>query len=591
LNFENGELNGIKKTNVFIIIFIMALLPLIVRVYLVTIPHSLRVFWGSFIYIDFFSFYKMVWLLVMSSILFFGFLIYIFRNKLIKTGYYIPLYIFSLFAVLSAVLSEYSFVIWYGLPIRHESLLVLLAYIFLVIAAINLIEDRKTNKIVMGALFISSTVLAVHGLMQFFGFDFFLTDIGRRLIASEELKSFVNEFYLRHSEKRAIYSTMYNPNYVGSYGAMLVPLVLGFYINSRKLKKYLIYGTLSVLLFAFLVGSQSRAGMVGFMAGLFVLVLIMRRRLLKKWLPALIILVVFALVLTGMDVYSVDDVIGEIVSPTTEPDLIEEELERPPLRDIRAEGSRLTIETAVSELNLSYEDGLLRFSDEEGERISYSVDRLRGNIYLDDDKYRGHSFLLNPDVSRIEWNYDGRETVFKYQDGEFYMEGMRGNHYEIEHVPSWGFSGYERLGSGRGYIWSRSIPMLRDTLILGYGPDAYALYFPQEDVVGKRVHINTARIMVDKPHNLYLQKALNTGLPSLLVLLALWGYYLLQSVRLYGDADFSRWRPVVGAAIAAAVAGYLAAGFFNDSVVSVAPVFWTLLGIGIGVNIRYKRSR
>ena len=591
MNNGKEKINLIKKINLAIILFVLVILPLMVRIYLVSMPNSLRDIWGSFINIDFFSFYKMVWLLVMSSILLFVFFIYIFRNKLIRTGFYIPLFIFSFFAVISALLSEYSFVVWYGLPDRHESLLVLLAYIFLVIAAINLVEGRKTNRIVIGSLFISAAVLAVHGLMQFFGFDFFLTDIGRRLIASEELRTFVNEFHLHHSDKRAIYSTMYNPNYVGSYGAMLVPLLLGFYLNSGKLKKYLIYGTLSVLLFAFLVGSQSRAGMVGFMAGVFVLALVMRWRLLERWRPALIILVAFALVLTGMDVYSVDDVIGEIVSPTTEPDLIEEELERPPLQDIRADGSRLTIETAASELNLSYEDGLLRFRDEEGERITYSVDRLRGNIYLDDDRYRGHSFLLNPDVSRIEWNYDGRETVFKYQDGEFYMEGMHGTPYEIEHVPSWGFSGYERLGSGRGYIWSRSIPMLRDTLILGYGPDAYALYFPQEDVVGKRVHINNARTIVDKPHNLYLQKALNTGLPSLLALLALWGYYLLQSVRLYRDADFSGWRPVVGAAIAAAVAGYLAAGFFNDSVVSVAPVFWTLLGIGIGVNIRYKRRR
>jgi len=41
----------------------------------------------------------------------------------------------------------------------------------------------------------------------------------------------------------------------------------------------------------------------------------------------------------------------------------------------------------------------------------------------------------------------------------------------------------------------------------------------------------------------------------------------------------------------AAVAAYLATGFFNDSVISVAPVFWILLGIGISMNLRIKSSR
>ena len=32
------------------------------------------------------------------------------------------------------------------------------------------------------------------------------------------------------------------------------------------------------------------------------------------------------------------------------------------------------------------------------------------------------------------------------------------------------------------------------------------------------------------------------------------------------------------------VTAYLVAGTFNDSIVSVAPLFWILLGTGIGIN-------
>ena len=34
--------------------------------------------------------------------------------------------------------------------------------------------------------------------------------------------------------------------------------------------------------------------------------------------------------------------------------------------------------------------------------------------------------------------------------------------------------------------------------------------------------------------------------------------------------------------------GYLAASMFNDHIVSVAPLFWIILGIGISINFRLK---
>jgi len=41
---------------------------------------------------------------------------------------------------------------------------------------------------------------------------------------------------------------------------------------------------------------------------------------------------------------------------------------------------------------------------------------------------------------------------------------------------------------------------------------------------------------------------------------------------------------VLQSAIFSAIISYCMAGFFNDSVVSVAPVFWVLLGLGIAMN-------
>ena len=44
----------------------------------------------------------------------------------------------------------------------------------------------------------------------------------------------------------------------------------------------------------------------------------------------------------------------------------------------------------------------------------------------------------------------------------------------------------------------------------------------------------------------------------------------------------------MGAAIFLSITAYLVAGMFNDSIVAVAPLFWILLGMGIGINRMVK---
>jgi O-antigen ligase len=165
---------------------------------------------------------------------------------------------------------------------------------------------------------------------------------------------------------------------------------------------------------------------------------------------------------------------------------------------------------------------------------------------------------------------------------------MHNNLYPLKKVESIGFKGYERLGSSRAYIWSRTLPLLKDTIFIGHGPDTYAMYFPQDDVIGKLKFFSNPEIIVDKPHNLYLQIAINTGIISLLALLYLWGNYIFSSFVLYNNSDLSSWQNRLGIALLGAVSAYLVAGFFNDSVISVAPVFWIILGLGISLTILAK---
>ena len=83
---------------------------------------------------------------------------------------------------------------------------------------------------------------------------------------------------------------------------------------------------------------------------------------------------------------------------------------------------------------------------------------------------------------------------------------------------------------------------------------------------------------------MYLQAALETGVVSLLLLLAFWGRYLIESFRLYRKKEGRDGVGLTGLAIFAGIAGYLLAGITNDSIVAAAPVFWGMTGVGMAVN-------
>ncbi len=151
------------------------------------------------------------------------------------------------------------------------------------------------------------------------------------------------------------------------------------------------------------------------------------------------------------------------------------------------------------------------------------------------------------------------------------------------------FDELEHFMSGRGYIWSRTIPIMNEYIFSGAGADNYPIAFPQDDVIAK-LNINMdANTVIDKPHNMYLQIGINTGLLSLIALIAIWGIYITSSLILYSKLSLDSMGKLVGISCFLSVIGYLAAAIFNDSVISVAPIFWIILGLGIGINIWIKK--
>ena len=577
--------NTIKVINLALFIFITSLIIYIVRCHLVMLDGKVTQFWGSFINLDFYSYYKMIFFLTASFFLLITFLKYVDLNGIKKTNYYLPAAVYSIFAVLSSFKAEYKEIVIKGFPDRYENIFVLLGYLLLVVAAVNIVDNKKSFKLILKALFISAFILAIHGILQFYNYDLLATEFGRKLITPDGLDFFVDR--LSFIGRRIIYSTMYNPNYVGSYASMVGILALGLYSSSQKNKKLFISGILSTLLFAFLIGSRSRAGFMGFIAGT-VIILYMRRQFLKKhWIRIFVIFTVFTLVFITMNARNLDEIFSDVLFPKTEQEKYLEGEILPPITEVSSEAGKLKLKTAEAEFEIIMASDQIEFLNKQPINVYNSKDEVK-EIIFKGKQYLHHSFQINEKENYLIWNYGAKSAQFYYQDGQILMAGMHNNLYPLKKVESIGFKGYERLGSSRAYIWSRTLPLLKDTIFIGHGPDTYAMYFPQDDVIGKLKFFSNPKIIVDKPHNLYLQIAINTGIISLLVLLYLWGNYIFSSFVLYNNSDLSSWQNRLGIALLGAVSAYLVAGFFNDSVISVAPVFWIILGLGISLTILAK---
>lgn len=126
----------------------------------------------------------------------------------------------------------------------------------------------------------------------------------------------------------------------------------------------------------------------------------------------------------------------------------------------------------------------------------------------------------------------------------------------------------DTLGSGRIGIWKDAWGLIRQHPIWGGGPDTYAL---RSDFRFSRVTDSGVLLQasVDAAHNEYLNTWVNTGLLSLLLLLALVAGVLLPAFRRPGARTLM---------LALACAGYAIHACFGISQSLVTPVFYVLLG-------------
>lgn len=128
--------------------------------------------------------------------------------------------------------------------------------------------------------------------------------------------------------------------------------------------------------------------------------------------------------------------------------------------------------------------------------------------------------------------------------------------------------GQDAFGSERLGIWRMTLEMARENLVFGTGPDTFWYAMAQHQA-------ETAQSLVqrfDNPHNMLLAVLSGSGVPALLLYLALLATAAVRCLR-------ASRKDVWPLALLAGIMTYQLQGLFTFSLCLVSPMFWTVLGM------------
>ena len=589
--------------------FALAIIPLIVRAKEVKLDEFSQTIWGDSNQFELFSQNKFLLLAIFTaiaviiSVIYFK---YIFEKK-DKIVHIMLLFavIFLALSLLSSIFSPYKHVAFFGVYNRAEGFITIACYLLLFIYSIYTFKNTDNFRFVIIPILIVVFINAFLGMFQYAGQDLINTELGKMISIPSKISEKTGGQLKLLYDSGKLYGTLFHYNYVGSFVAVVLPILFcSMFIEDDIIYK-IINGIGFLAALWLLFGSTSRGGLVGVFGSIFFAVIMFGKLIFKNkkqlfiGICSIVVIIIGLNFMTGGSVFTrVPSLFKDALSIFSNTSNVNYK-DLVPVKDITNNNGDVQVIFQNETLNISFEDNKYKFTDSSNNKISV----LKGDdcYLLDSEKFSKVSFKLfqsseaadKLDILKLCPTGDSNVGFFfrvKDDDSIHLVNTSTFEDIDIEEPETFGFAGKEKLGSMRGYIWSRSIPLLKDNILIGKGPDTFVLEFPQNDLIGKYYAYDTPNMTVDKPHDLYLQIALNNGVIALIAFLGIMLIYIIDSFKLYSLKKEYNTSQIFGSAISLGIIGYLIAGIFNDSIISVAPIFWILLGVGVAVNYMNRKA-
>ncbi|GAB6108746.1 O-antigen ligase family protein [Fusibacter bizertensis] len=582
----NTDTNIINWFWLIILVIVLVFIPIFVCAKEIKLIGESYTLWtGAEIIVDLFSYRRsqlIIWSGIIGSVMI---VLYFIENK-IKIGK-INIQVattvgFVFLTIISTIYSKYHYISIWGANLRYEGASVLISYIIIFWMAYFFIKHKKHVVFLYHIILLSSFCVILIGFLQLLGVNFYNLNWVEYIIRFFEKTDF--NINLNDTSINPIFSTLFNANYYGVYLTLVSPLFLSFFLLSKTNKSKLLSAVILFIMWVTVFGSQSRTAILGCLVGELILVYLIGI-LKKRYLMTLFTFIIIILSFISVLLISGENFMNKIYKINPVHEKMEVKTKRAELEKITFNGNEITIIVDDNVIKLKWLNDEFSVNDKlnNAYTLKYSKEEMRWTIVqIGDSKYSFSRVYINNDVlvnlklNNIVMN------LFGNNDGLFLI-GSRYQLYDYEVTSEKiGFEKFQEFASYRGYIWSRTLPLIKKTLLVGNGPDTFVAFFPQEDWTDRLNSFEKVTI-IDKPHSFFLQTAHNTGLLSLIILLLLFINFIFRSVFLLYKNNGSEFSRECIAIVMTCVICYLFSCLFNDSVVFVAPIFWIILGTGYAV--------
>ncbi|GLC87892.1 O-antigen ligase family protein [Lysinibacillus piscis] len=155
------------------------------------------------------------------------------------------------------------------------------------------------------------------------------------------------------------------------------------------------------------------------------------------------------------------------------------------------------------------------------------------------------------------------KSIFDFENRAYASD----NSFELPEVAPSGVG----AGSGRVYIWTYIMDLVKERPILGYGLDTLMYNFPHYNK-DARANLETETVVVDKPHNMYMGILYGTGIVGFIAFLAIVAFTVWTSLKVVISGKSGL------VILAVVVLAFLFQAVFNDTLPGTAAPLFILIG-------------
>lgn len=510
-----------------------------------------------------------------------------------------------LFATLSLIASEYKTVAFRGVYTEYEGYLALISYFIVFMFGCYYMRRSDCRRLLRTAVIVLSVIAGCLSAVEIFYKALLELRFVQHLISPEEyyeLAESIQNLYF-DGQSALLFN---NPGFLGGFAALLIPIDLGICLRADK-KATRIWGIAATAFMSIaMYGSHSKAAMFSLIVSVPVTILLCIKGQIKKVIIRTGIIAVSCAAAVGLTLllrsFSYDSVSGELfvaneVQSVSESSGTLYKLDKAVLEDgvlsftsgdntlvCSVDIQKFDVYMTVDMPETSFVD-LIKFTDGDGNELGREVsyyDNDRVDLHLKgvcpvDERFDMITIATEGQMTYFCFGYDGPAQFAITSEG--FKSFAQGEILE-DIIPQPRITGLESLygfATGRGYIWIQSLPVLADCLFIGKGCGNFTFNFVQNDLVGLLNTNGSAKYVIDRPHNWYIQTAVSNGIPALIAMLVLFGYVVIVGgKRLYKNRSEI---DCLDAGLYAGLIGFMITGIINDSCITVNPFFWLMMGV------------